>query len=68
MDTKNLIDTKDLIDFARNMIENLYDGPADNKESIACAQTYALIAIAIELKRKNDFADDIYTAELNRQL
>jgi hypothetical protein len=46
-----MMDTDKLMEGAENMMRGLYEGPQNHAQVLMCAQTYALLAIANELKR-----------------
>lgn len=52
------MNTDKLMKWAEQIISGLYDGPQGQVEGLMCAQVYALLAIANELKRTNDRTGD----------
>jgi hypothetical protein len=58
---KDAMDTDKLMRWADNMMSSLHEGPQNHAQVLMCAQTYALLAIANELKRSNDERERLTT-------
>jgi hypothetical protein len=65
-DKETMMDTDKLMEGAENMMRGLYEGPQNHAQVLMCAQTYALFAIANEMKRMNDGLD--YESEVQSRL
>jgi hypothetical protein len=62
-----MMNTDKLMEWAENMVNGLYEGPQNHAQVLMCAQTYALLAIANELKRFNDDLADAGLTDNQRQ-